>query len=163
MQSIFIKQLVLTATIVVTSFFYFADRYHIAVDTQDKPCLNQRYFFIDTWAQPSEFDQGELMAYRFHLESALIPHNRVILKRVVGLPQHSVTFDAYHGESDNKRFRGDVSDEMARLNVVLPANAKINLGENDFFLMGTTKWSYDSRFWGKATANNVVGKGYALF
>ena len=162
MQSIFKTQLVIASVVVFGMFFYLKDRYYIAFDQQDKPCLFTTVFLVDTWATAEDFNQGDLMAYDYHMENTLLPKGLTLVKRVAATPESNLVFNGEYVISNEKTFRADIRTELERLEVDMPEKVHFKTGEGEFFLIGETLYSYDSRYWGSAKASNIVGKAYAI-
>jgi len=38
-----------------------------------------------------------------------------------------------------------------------------SLGENELWMMGESPTSFDSRYWGVASADQIIGRAYAIF
>jgi hypothetical protein len=162
MNSIFTKQLTITAIVVFSFFFYFTERYYIAFDQQEKPCLYTTVFLVDTWAKADDFGRGDLMAYEYHMQNTLMPYGTVLVKRVASLPNSEFEFNAKRVTVGDKKFFADISSELNRLGVDMPESVKFETDEGEFFLVGETAYSYDSRYWGAAKQSNIVGKAYAI-
>jgi hypothetical protein len=162
MKSIFVKQFIISGVIFILTFFYLTQRYYIAFDQQDKPCLLTTVFLVDTWAKAEDFSQGDLMAYEYHLEGTLIPKGTILVKQVAATPNQTITFNGERVSSSARTFHADITSELARLGVHMPASVDVKTNENEFFLVGETAYSYDSRYWGSAIQSNIVGKAYAI-
>lgn len=162
MKSIFAKQLVITGAIVLSVFFYLKERYYIAFDQQDKPCLLTTVFLVDKWAKPENFKQGDLMAYEYHLDGTLMPVGTILVKRVAATPNQAIVFNGKTVSSNDMTFTADISGELKRLGVNMPDSVDYQTGAGEFFLIGETAFSYDSRYWGSAKQSNIVGKAYAI-
>jgi len=163
MKSIFTKQLIIASMMIFSFFFYLVDRYYIAFDQQEKPCLFSTVFLVDTWATTEDFEHGDLMAYDYHMENTLIPKGTVLVKRVASLPNQTLRFSAKSVSVDDKEYFADITSELKRLKVNMPKEVKYKTGLGEFFLVGETAYSYDSRYWGSAKEDNIVGKAYAIF
>ena len=139
------------------------DRYYIAFDEQEKPCLFSTVFLVDTWATAEDFERGDLMAYDYHMEDTLIPKGTVLVKRVASLSNETLVFSAKSVSVGDTEYFADITSELKRLKVDMPKEVKYKTGLGEFFLVGETAYSYDSRYWGAARENNIVVKAYAIF
>jgi len=162
MNSIFIKQITIASVMIFSFFFYLVDRYYIAFDQQEMPCLFSTVFLVDTWATAEDFSRGDLMAYDYHMANTLIPKGTILVKRVASLPNERLSFNAKSVSVGDKEYFADISSELERLKVDMPKQVNFKTGPGEFFLVGETQYSYDSRYWGSAKKNNIVGKAYAI-
>lgn len=163
MKSIFKTQFVITTIVLVTMFLYLKERYYIAFDQQDQPCLLTTVFLVDRWASADDFKQGDLMAYEYHMENTLLPKGMILVKRVAATPNSDIVFNGLMAQSNGKTFHANITGELDRLGVHMPNEVNYSTKEGEFFLVGETEYSYDSRYWGSAMQTNIVGKVYAIF
>jgi conjugal transfer pilin signal peptidase TrbI len=149
--------------LVLASMLYLGTRFRIAIDDQVDKCLPPyTVFLVDRHDDAIErdglyaFPAGERMAPFF-------PMQMQVIKRVVGLPGDSVSVTEQttrvEGETVGQGLdlAGTLGTPAARFvrEVVVPVDA--------VWIMGATRDSFDSRYWGPLPRQQIIGRAYALF
>jgi conjugal transfer pilin signal peptidase TrbI len=149
--------------LVLGAMRYGGSRYRVAVNDQVAKCLPPyKVFLVDRHDRVVErgslyaFFAGERMAPFFPLET-------IVVKRVVGGPGDHVTVTPantrVNGETvgeglDLARTLGQPEGRYAR---------ELDLAQDDLWIMGATRDSFDSRYWGPLPSHQIIGRAYALF
>ncbi len=153
----------LVLLLVVGVMFYGGSRYLVAVNDQVAKCLPPyRVFLVDRHDRVLErgglyaFFAGERMAPFFPLE-------RIVIKRVVGGPGDHVAVTP-----DTTRVNGETVGEGLDLARTLGRPASrytrdLDLSQDELWIMGATRDSFDSRYWGPLPRHGIIGRAYALF
>jgi conjugal transfer pilin signal peptidase TrbI len=138
-------------------------RYRIAINDQVDKCLPPyTVFLVDRHDRTLERDglyaflAGERMAPFF-------PMQMEVIKRVVGLPGDRVSVTPETTRVDGRTvgeglaLAGTLGTPAAQFvrEVVVPADA--------VWIMGATRDSFDSRYWGSLPRHQIIGRAYALF
>ena len=161
----FLLQLLLTLALILGGGAYLCGRFRLGIDDQVARCLPPyRWYLIDT--HDRQIAQGDLVA--FAAIEAMAPYFRAgqtVIKRAAGVAGDRIT----------------VNDQETRINRAPvensdPALAKtLGQPEQTFFraqsivpaghlwVMGATRDSFDSRYWGMLPLGQVIGRAYALF
>jgi conjugal transfer pilin signal peptidase TrbI len=149
--------------LVLTSMLYLGTRFRIAIDDQVDKCLPPyTVFLVDRHDDAIErgglyaFPAGERMAPFF-------PIQMQVIKRVVGLPGETVSVTAQTTRVEGRTvgegldLAGTLGSPAATFvrEVVVPADA--------LWIMGATRDSFDSRYWGPLPRQQIIGRAYALF
>jgi conjugal transfer pilin signal peptidase TrbI len=152
----------LSLTLVLATGAYLADRYRIGIDDQKTHCLPPyTVWLIDT--HDRTVARGRPFA--FYASGAMQPwfrEGQVVIKRLVALPGDTVT----------------VSGKDTRINdrnvgEGLDLATKLKRSESDFvretvlpqdvlWMMGDTRNSFDSRYWGPLDRSQLMGRAYGL-
>lgn len=142
---------------------YFTERYVIAANSTVSNCLHATYFLVDKWDQ--DVGVGDLAAFKMMTKNPLYPTSRKWIKQVVATEGMTVTVDRERVQfSDGRIIESNMDHTMGYLKLE-PSDIKpvVTLRQGQFFMMGDTRTSYDSRYWGPVEQQNILGKAYALF
>ncbi len=148
--------------LVLALLLYLGTRYRIAINDQVDKCLPPyTVFLVDRHDRTVERDglyaflAGERMAPFF-------PMRMQVIKRVVGFPGDRVSVTAEFTRVDGRTvgegldLAGTLGTPAAHFvrQVVVPADA--------VWIMGATRDSFDSRYWGPLPRHHIIGRAYAL-
>lgn len=142
---------------------YAHSRYVIAANSTASNCLQSKYFIVDTWDQ--DVSAGELAAFQMNIENPLYPVGKKWIKQVVATEGMTVNVTPNETTISNGRIiKNSMEHTMAYLKVA-PKDIKAvtTLKAGELFMMGDTRTTYDSRYWGPIKQADVIGKAYALF
>ena len=152
-------------TLLLVTGGYLCDRFRIGIDDQQARCLGStRWYLIDTYDQRPT--QGQLVA--FAATDGMAPYFRpgqTVIKRVVGVPGDRVSVDA-EGTTINGSALPN-SDPALAGTLQRPSavffRQTLMVPEGQFWVMGDTRDSFDARYWGLLSVQQVRGRAYALF
>ena len=147
---------------------YFAKRYDIGFNGAPVQCLDAKYFIVDTWDK--DISEGDLVAFEMNKDNAYFPKGLQWIKIAAGAPNSSITKtpDAVMTSSGQTY---DVSMAMM-LTYLRKENPELSFddftgtvetGTDEWFVLGETPSSYDSRYWGAIKTKDIIGKAYAIF
>lgn len=142
---------------------YFTDRYVIAANSTVSNCLHAKYFLVDKW--DTDVGVGDLAAFKMMTENPLYPIGRKWIKQVVATEGMTVSVGTEQVKiSDGRTIKSSMDHTMSYLKLQ-PSDIKpfVTLGQGQLFMMGDTRTSYDSRYWGPVEQQHILGKAYALF
>ena len=160
----FALRALLALTLILTAGAYACDRYRIGIDDQLAQCLPPyRWYLIDTFDRHIERDR--LVA--FAATDAMAPHfqpGQTVIKRVLGVPGDpvSVTTD---GTSVNGFVIAQSDPALAKTLGKWPTDLVRDqvVPDGHVWVMGATRDSFDSRYWGALPVGQIIGRAYALF
>jgi|TARA_B100001059_G_C17838853_1_gene590396 signal peptidase I len=120
-------------------------------------------FIVDN--RDKDIKRGDLVAFKFNKEDKNFDKGLNFIKIAAGVPGDEIKF------SPNEMLVNRVESKIAGMTHAinfLQLNPKeyerqITLNENEFFMVGETIYSYDSRFWGPINEEDILGKAYAIF
>lgn len=130
-----------------------ASRYRVGIDSQEKGCLDEKIFLIDTWNKsPARHD---LFAFRARDLEPLIHNGRTLVKRAAGVPGDSILINE----------RGVYVNGTAAASK--PEAERFGLSEDAFysqidsahgyFALGNNSDSLDSRYFGEIENEDIIG------
>jgi len=158
--------LILISGVLVAAAFAFHSRYRIAIDPQNNKCLpNFTFYLIDL--QDKALDRGNLYAFEAKNMQPFYADGTRMVKILKGM--HG---DLVRIESDESLVRILVNGNtegtglwhVQRLDrSVEDFMGERSLGENELWMMGESPSSFDSRYWGAASSDQIIGRAYAIF
>lgn len=139
------------------------ERYSIAVDSSDIRCIEDySVFIVDEFNQTLE--RGEI--YAFHAEGLepFFADGQPLAKYLVGLPGDTVEITEAQQVIINGEIIANTLQAAHRLEMS-PEDfvGTATLGSNEYWFMGDTVESFDSRYWGSVSRHQVVGRAHGLF
>jgi len=142
----------------------FASRYSIVGDPQEVRCIpGYTVYLLDR--KNTTPVRGELYAFKSKDLSPIYGKGTEMLKYLRAIPG-----DVVEVRENNQVFINGKPSVMglglAEEKLGQPANnfyGKTTLGENQYWFLGTSPESFDSRYWGAVTGESIVGRAYPLF
>lgn len=160
----FALKALLILTLILTAGAYACDRYRLGVDDQVAQCLPPyRWYLIDTFDR--RIERARLVA--FAATDAMAPHfelGQTIIKRVMGVSGDRVSVTA-DGTWINGVAIAQGDPALAKTLGKHPVDFVQDqvIPEGHVWVMGATRDSFDSRYWGALPVGEVIGRAYALF
>ncbi|EMB2823958.1 TPA: S26 family signal peptidase [Pseudomonas aeruginosa] len=162
LSAAFLAKGLLFSALVAGSVVLLASRYSIAIASQDSLCLPPyRLWIIDK--SKEDLVRGEIYAFHSKGLSPIFPDGTIIVKVLEGMPgDHAkVTLDetTINGVSVAKGLQvasqhGIDPQKYIREGVI---------GEGRYWFFGRTADSFDSRYWGSAATDQIIGKAYPIW
>lgn len=161
--SLYFIKLSLLSLVVVGVVYAFMSRYSIGLDPQKVKCIpGISFYLIDRKDTTIEKDK----TYAFYAKGLepIFPDDTKMVKFVRGEPGDVVTITSeqfiYINEEDHG-FGFWLSERLGKE----PSDffGKGTLPENQYWMMGTSDLSFDSRYWGTIHEDQVIGRAYPLF
>lgn len=142
----------------------FSARFVIAGDPQTIRCIpGYDVYLVDKFDREPE--RGGLFVFLSKDLSPVYGEGTKMLKYMRGMPGDTVEV-----RSNDQVFINDLASEyglvLATEKLGLPASkfyGKTTLKENEYWFLGTSPRSFDSRYWGAVTRDQIVGRAYPLF
>lgn len=161
----FALRALLVLTLILVGSAYLCDRFRIGIDDQQALCLPPyRWYLIDT--RDRAIARGQLLA--FAAMDVMAPYftpGQTVIKRAAGVAGDQITVT-----TAATRVNGAPLPESApALAKTLGASPEAFVREafvvpaDHLWVMGETRDSFDSRYWGPLPAERVIGRAYALF
>lgn len=150
-------------------FFYlllsgFGSRFMVGIADQDVRCLPGRLFLVSKVApQIDEIQRGKIYAYLSKGLEPLLPDGSIVGKIAAGLPGDEVVVDA-SGIWINGTKWGDINPQVMRnVGLALPdIQRSYVIGEGQALFLGTLPRSYDGRYLGPVSMEQVQGRAWRL-
>lgn len=158
------KAFVLGLAIVLT-LAYLTDRYRIGRDAQSVRSLGEyTTFLVDRHRQSLE--PGQVVAFRAKGLGPYFEDGTLMAKRIVGVPGDRVQVRP-SGEKAGVWINGERmvdgfmhQQDLGLSDAQMARNERVP--EGAFFVLGDVPESYDSRYWGYASAEQMVGDVHIL-
>lgn len=141
----------------------FADRYRIGIDPQQEKCLpGYTFFLIDL--KDKSLKKGAIYAFSAKNMEPFYKNGTRMVKILTGMPGDMVQIDDKWKITVN----GDVVGEGLQLarNLNLPEShfyGSSTLKDGNYWFMGKSHFSFDSRYWGTVKDDQIIGRAYPLF
>lgn len=132
------------------------DRFRLAYDSADEPCLPYRLYAVDLTRQTPQ--RGELVVFDGGTVTARFGESPSFTKKVAGLPGDKVRVSA-EGAWVNDTFVGALSQpvlQRAGLTVAAVAG-EWSVPAGKMFVVGTEPRAFDSRYYGMVPLDAVQG------
>ncbi len=159
----FLVKATVVLAIIIGGGFWFAQNYRIGIDPQLEKCIpGYTFYLIDL--NDKQVKRGETFAFRSKGVEPLFEDGTWMVKFVRGVPGDHIEIDHEH----NVKINDEVLSRglfLSRELQVDPARflGRTTLQEHQFWLMGLTDRSFDSRYWGVVHEDQIVGRAYPLF
>lgn len=148
-------------------FMAFSSRFSISINRAASNCLNVSVVLVDEWETKAR--EGNLMAFEMPADHPLSDGQTLWLKQAVAGPGSTVTVhpdkvivNSVDGSTTTYKRSMQPVIEYFKLDVTTLV-ASYTMQENEWFMLGETPSSYDSRFWGPVKSNAFRGQGFGLF
>lgn len=145
--------------------FVFYGRVVIAIPAQAASCLNSTIFLVNFERQP-KVERGEIVAFSFVGETPVLKTGDKVLKLVAAIPGDVVKVTEHALYINNVKHPKAKSMSKNLNTLGHPASKyarEVVLKDREYFVIGETADSYDSRFWGTIKHEQITGKAYAVF
>lgn len=161
-------KLVCLITALGSTALYAANRYTIGLDTQDTRCLDEWVYVIDTWDKPRAYETRKDQYIAVRLTADQTPKGakwrpgQVMVKRVLAShPGDRITVTETGVQFQNEEETWSHGDGLAAA-TLLAAKPEAYLrtfvlSPHELFLMGDNPLSYDGRYYGQVSENQIVG------
>jgi conjugal transfer pilin signal peptidase TrbI len=156
------KPILIIFLLIALFFTLFSSRYTFGFNNAKSNCLYTGFFLVDTWDK--NIKPGDLAAFYMNKENKFYPVGMQWVKRVTAkggdhvviqkdkttindttVINHSLDYVLQHG--------GFTMDDVI---------SQITIPDSEYFLMGETPTTFDSRFWGTVKQEEIIGKAYAI-
>lgn len=152
----------------VAGLWYLGDRFEIGLDRQQSHCVEGDVFLIDKYDRTPVKD--ELFAYRAGKKLvAAFPADRMMGKYVRAVPGDTVSINDSEEIFVNGKYvaRGlywlhDRETQEIDPNTLKKFTGKKTLKDGEYWMMGTSRRSFDSRYWGVVSKDQIIGRMYVL-
>lgn len=183
-MTVFSKRLAYTAAVFLVlaiALHLFTSRYTIAIAHQE--CLPERVWLIDKTVKPA--NRGEYIAFigrnipRFTDATKLtkiiagVPGDTIVVKPASG--EHELTINGMKRLTKVKAEVSVVAKGTLKRFIVYETGSdgrplpfyyqygSYTIPKGHYFVAGKAPYSYDSRYWGVISENNVIGKAYPIY
>lgn len=137
-------------------------RYWVGIDLQQYRCLPWTVYLVER--SEADLERGRYYQVEARGLAPFFKDGTRFAKELVGLPGDHVRVVRGHVEVNGQQ-RGWLNPKILE-RVGKPYQAferDIVLGADEYWLMGTSWTSYDSRYWGPATRNQIRGEAHPVW
>ncbi|MFQ3189327.1 MAG: conjugal transfer pilin signal peptidase TrbI [Paraglaciecola sp.] len=140
----------------------FFSRFSLSIDTQEFRCLTTWFVLVDH--SDVDVKRGDIVAF-IHKDGARgMPKGKRFAKYLRGIPGDKVVIRENYTSINGDRFDISMTAGIKHFNETMATYERdFVVQEGQYFFMGNTKTSNDSRFWGTMDQSAVEGKAYAIF
>lgn len=159
----FLAKAGLLMLITLAGGYWFIQNYRIGIDPQLEKCIpGYTFYLVDL--NDKHIERGKIFAFRSRGVAPFFSDETWMVKFVRGLPGDHIEIDAEH----NVKVNNEVLSRglfLSRELQVDPAQflGSATLKEREFWFMGLTDRSFDSRYWGVVHEDQIIGRAYPLF
>lgn len=141
----------------------FADRYRIGIDEQVVKCIpGYSIYLIDK--KDRELVRDGVYVFSARGLQPLYEDGTEMVKYLRGLPGDHVEIRSHGNIYINNEFKGHGLVHAEKLNKPMEAFVGEAILEPDnYWFMGTSSQSFDSRYWGTVKHDQIIGRAYPLF
>lgn len=156
-----LKSVFTSFSLIAAVILLLASKFTLAVPSQDYSCLFARYFLVDKTNVTVKRDR--LVAFYLPVDTPYFPKGTRWIKKLVGVPGDRVLVNVDEVLINGKSYKNNIRQLLMKIEVPESAITKeFILGEDEYFMVGETPLSYDSRFWGAIHASDMIGDAYAM-
>lgn len=141
----------------------FFTRFTIAFDPQDSRCLPDHWvYLIDK--RDKHLEAGKPYAFLADGLEPVFTGQTQMLKVLKGVPGDTVEVDFLEQVTINGELVAHglpVADILEKPKAFFVGKGQ--LAENKYWFMGESEKSFDSRYWGTVTNEQIIGRAYPLF
>lgn len=160
---IFILKAALVLVLIVSAGAAFMSRYQFGYDPQLYKCIPEySIYLIDK--KDTELKKGNIYAFRSEGMKPFFNNGVTMLKYLRGMPGDEVEINTSTQVLVNGEQQGVGLRYAEKLGVGPEAFiGKRILSDDNYWFMGTSSFSFDSRYWGTVEKQQVIGRAYPIF
>ena len=141
----------------------FQSRYRLGIDPQQTLSMDARVFVVDI--KDRKIERGKSYVFSVRNASPVYEDGTEMVKRAVGLPGDVVRIDEYFSITVNGRPAGQglwhLQNQDMRTVRERFTGTRV-LGEDEYWMMGLSVKSFDSRYFGPVRSEQIRGRAYGL-
>jgi len=149
--------------IVIVLGSWFGNRFYIGIDGQEYKCLPFTLFIVDTHQR--DIKRGQYFSYTARGMEPAVKNGDTALKKAAGVAGDKVVIGAKETLVNGVAQPNGVLHHLGKLDhLTLDNLAKtLEVGDKEWFAMGTEPSSFDSRYWGTVKEDQIQGRAYPIF
>lgn len=139
----------------------FFSRFGLSIDTQELRCLTTWFILIDK--KDLDVKRGDLVSFKHLYGARGMPKDKLYAKFLRGVPGDKIVVREKYTLINGERFDVTMSFGLKLFKESKETyEREFIVPKGQYFFMGNTKTSNDSRFWGTMDQSAVEGKVYAV-
>lgn len=154
------------ATLALPMFVFVFNNFMIVLDNQQVRCLPERVYLVNNFIKPQKADyvyfSADVLRRVSKANYYLRPHDKII-KKIAGAPGDYLVIDHQGVWINGQLISTDLSDAelLYKTDESVFYKSEV-IPQDSYFVIGTTKYSNDSRYWGYLTKRDVIGKATGI-
>lgn len=155
------RDVIISFTLIAGFVLGFNSMFTFAVPTQEYSCLNASYFLVDK--SDNSLNRERLIAFKLPTETPYFHQGTRWIKKLVGMPGDNIKITVSSVFVNDNEYKNDMKTLLMKLELdAASVERELILGDDEYFVVGETYLSYDSRFWGVISKKDVIGNAYAI-
>ncbi|MCU8013776.1 signal peptidase I [Shewanella sp. SM74] len=155
------KNVIASFSLIAAVILLLASKFTLAVPSQEYSCLFARYFLVDKTNITIKRDR--LVAFNLPVDTPYFKKGSRWIKKLVGVPGDRVIVRIDEVLINGKSYKNNMRQLLMKIELAESAiTREFVLAEDEYFMVGETPLSYDSRFWGVVHARDMIGDAYAV-
>ncbi|MCU8056168.1 signal peptidase I [Shewanella sp. SM34] len=155
------KNVIASFSLIAAVILLLASKFTLAVPSQEYSCLFARYFLVDKTNITIKRDR--LVAFNLPVDTPYFQKGSRWIKKLVGVPGDRVIVRIDEVLINGKSYKNNMRQLLMKIELAESAiTREFVLAEDEYFMVGETPLSYDSRFWGVVHARDMIGDAYAV-
>jgi conjugal transfer pilin signal peptidase TrbI len=147
--------------LIAVAVLLLASRFTIAVPTQEYSCLFASYFLVDK--EDINIKRDHLVAFNLPKNTPYFLKGSRWIKKLVGMPGDHIVVNVDEVVVNGKAYKNNMRQLLMKIDVnEADISKEFYLADDQYFLIGETPLSYDSRFWGAIQKSDMIGDAYAM-
>jgi signal peptidase I len=110
----------------------------------------------------NDIHKGDLILFKFNKQSEFVKQGTFLLKEVVCVPGDTLIVKGRNFFCNGKLIAEALSYSCKKHIPVEPFSFNGVIPQGEYFVLGKTKCSYDSRYWGFVKKEDILGKAFYL-
>jgi conjugal transfer pilin signal peptidase TrbI len=156
-----LKNVIPSFSLIAVVILLLASKFTLAVPSQEYSCLFARYFLVDKTNITIKRDR--LIAFNLPVDTPYFKKGSRWIKKLVGVPGDRVIVGIDEVLINGKSYKNNMRQLLMKIELSESAIIReFVLAEDEYFMVGETPLSYDSRFWGVVHAQDMIGDAYAV-
>lgn len=141
----------------------FINRYKIGIDPQNERCLPNNFIYLIDF-KDLKLERNAIYAFHAKGLNPLFKDGTRMLKILVALPGDTVEINKNYEILVNGTFITSGLQQTERIGRSKDSFiGKTVLKENQLWFLGESINSFDSRYWGAANTDQLIGRAYAIY
>lgn len=152
------------AAFVLLVIWVFYGQVIFGFSNQSVDCLYADFFIINK--QVDSVKRNELAVFNFEKETVVLKPGDKVIKIVAAIPGDTVSFNENALYVNGERFaRAKSMQRNLRIlgHTIADYQNEYLLKEDEYFMVGETLESFDSRYWGPIKKSQIEGEAYAIY
>ncbi len=157
------KNILIIFIVVFCFLAYFNTRYLLGRNGAISNCLHTHYFLVDTWDK--NLNKGDIAAFYQQNKNPFFETGQKWIKMVAAVNNDSVRVNPNSIViNDRKKYQLRTQYILGKLKRDFDSlKTKWIIPKEQYFFIGQSNTSFDSRFWGTVKRQDIIGKAYAVF